>query len=542
MTPRNALADFDFNTGDRVDANTALLEAPADAVFRREDGLPASMRVNRPVDIHCREWRDFSPYFAQVLGTSAPLALVDVLSIGIALAISLLAAKALGLSFLFSGYANNFLGAMAAMLLTQLLSSGYPGTGLHPVMELKSMVFVVTSVWFSLAMANLLFTELLVVEAGVLVFAWLVSVVLCPMARHCARHFLARFEWWGEKAVIVGGGEVGDEVFHRLRRMKALGLRPVGIVAEPHIYWRSDNAPRETPYLGTFAEIVDIARRHHIFWAVDVNRLGHAKNKNTHRPGGASSSMDTLARRLSGIPHWIYLADELAFPGLISQASDIGGSPGICVSDRLLLPWPRFLKRMLDLAIILIASPLLVPLLCGIALGVKLFSTGPIFFVQERPGRGGRTFRMWKFRSMVVDAERKLAAYLDQHPELRDEWKRDSKIKHDPRIIPGIGSFIRCTSLDELPQIWNVLRGEMSLVGPRPMLCKDVERYEEVYSLYSMATPGITGLWQISGRNNTTFEERRYFDAYYVKNWSPWLDIYILARTIKTVLFREGAY
>lgn len=143
---------------------------------------------------------------------------------------------------------------------------------------------------------------------------------------------------------------------------------------------------------------------------------------------------------------------------------------------------------------------------------------------------------------MIPNANEVLEQYLNEHPELREEWERDHKLKDDPRIIPGVGHLIRKFSLDELPQIWNVLRGDMSLVGPRPIVDSEIEKYCDVFPLYLKVTPGITGLWQVSGRNNTTYQERITLDAFYVRNWSPWLDLYILARTIKTVLLREGAY
>jgi lipopolysaccharide/colanic/teichoic acid biosynthesis glycosyltransferase len=156
-------------------------------------------------------------------------------------------------------------------------------------------------------------------------------------------------------------------------------------------------------------------------------------------------------------------------------------------------------------------------------------------------GRNGRRYTMWKFRTMVVDADRTLEHYLEKHPQLREEWELTQKLVHDPRMVPGIGKFLRVSSLDELPQLWNVLCGEMSLVGPRPIMPFQIPRYQRGYPLYQKVRPGITGFWQISGRNLTTYEEKIDCDTYYVMNWSLWLDLYILARTVKTVLLREGA-
>jgi lipopolysaccharide/colanic/teichoic acid biosynthesis glycosyltransferase len=148
---------------------------------------------------------------------------------------------------------------------------------------------------------------------------------------------------------------------------------------------------------------------------------------------------------------------------------------------------------------------------------------------------------MWKFRSMFTNGDALLEYYLDAHPEVREEWETTQKLKWDPRIT-RIGRFIRKTSLDELPQLWNVLRGDMSLVGPRPILLEEEAKYGDYYALYTMVSPGITGMWQVSGRSNTTYEERLQLVAYYVRNWSLWLDIYLMLKTVRIVLFGRGAY
>jgi Undecaprenyl-phosphate galactose phosphotransferase WbaP len=195
----------------------------------------------------------------------------------------------------------------------------------------------------------------------------------------------------------------------------------------------------------------------------------------------------------------------------------------------------------MDYVLVIIGGILCLPLIATIVLLIKLTSPGPATYAQKRIGKGGRPFWAWKFRTMVVNADELLQQYLDRDPELRAEWERDHKLKNDPRVT-AVGYWLRKTSLDELPQLWNVLRGEMSLVGPRPIVAAEIPKYGDWMELYEQATPGITGLWQISGRNNTTYDMRIALDSRYVLNWSPWLDLYILARTIKVVLRREGAY
>ena len=196
---------------------------------------------------------------------------------------------------------------------------------------------------------------------------------------------------------------------------------------------------------------------------------------------------------------------------------------------------------MLDLFLVLLALPFLffgIPL---IALLVKLDSPGPVFYGHPRMGRNGRKIKIWKIRTMVHDAERVLDDHLSEHADQRLQWDRQHKLKNDPRIT-RLGQFLRRMSLDELPQIWNVLLGQMSFVGPRPIVEKEVPRYGEGYSLYKQVRPGITGCWQVSGRNDTSYHERVQIDMYYARNWSIWLDLWVLASTIPTVLRRRGAY
>lgn len=201
----------------------------------------------------------------------------------------------------------------------------------------------------------------------------------------------------------------------------------------------------------------------------------------------------------------------------------------------------QIVKRALDFGLVVAASFVAVPLMLMIGATIKLTSPGPIFYSQRRVGRNGNHFFAWKLRTMVVNADETLEQYLQTHPELREEWERDHKLKNDPRVT-SIGHVLRKTSLDELPQLWNVFCGEMSLVGPRPIVDAEIKKYGEAYRCYSKVLPGITGLWQVSGRNNTTYEERVAFDDYYVRHWSLWMDTYILLKTVRVVLLREGAY
>jgi lipopolysaccharide/colanic/teichoic acid biosynthesis glycosyltransferase len=198
-------------------------------------------------------------------------------------------------------------------------------------------------------------------------------------------------------------------------------------------------------------------------------------------------------------------------------------------------------ERAVELAIAISTLVFLAPLLVMIAFLVKLTDGGPSLFGQERLGLGGRTFRCLKFRTMAVDADARLSALLATDAAAAEEWSRSYKLKNDPRVTP-IGNFLRRSSLDELPQLLNVIRGEMSLVGPRPIVASEVERYGIHFRHYCAVRPGLTGLWQVSGRNDRSYRERVVMDVAYVRSRCIRLDLKILAATLPAVVTRRGSY
>jgi lipopolysaccharide/colanic/teichoic acid biosynthesis glycosyltransferase len=209
--------------------------------------------------------------------------------------------------------------------------------------------------------------------------------------------------------------------------------------------------------------------------------------------------------------------------------------------DRQAWDWNSASVRVLDIVVSLAALIFFAPLLVFVSIAVYVTDPGPIFFAHRRIGRDGRAFACLKFRSMVVDAERRLAEVLSQNPQARLEWEQDHKLRKDPRITP-IGAFLRRSSLDELPQLVNVLRGEMSVVGPRPIVEAEIIRYGRQFRMYCRVRPGITGLWQVSGRNNISYRRRVACDVLYARSKSFALDVAILARTLPAVLLAKGSY
>ena len=199
------------------------------------------------------------------------------------------------------------------------------------------------------------------------------------------------------------------------------------------------------------------------------------------------------------------------------------------------------IKRAFDFAAACVAIITLLPLFIACCLLIVATSPGPVLFCHRRLGFGGRDFCCLKYRTMQVDADRRLREYLAQDAEARKEWKAHHKLKNDPRITP-VGQFLRRTSLDELPQLFNVLLGHMSIVGPRPIVEDEVEKYQENFAIYAAGRPGLTGLWQVKGRNTTTYEQRVAYDVEYLRNWSFLRDIKIILVTVAHVVEGKGAY
>jgi Undecaprenyl-phosphate galactose phosphotransferase WbaP len=201
----------------------------------------------------------------------------------------------------------------------------------------------------------------------------------------------------------------------------------------------------------------------------------------------------------------------------------------------------RVIKRILDLLLVVVSIPVTLLVLGIVATMVAMSSPGPIFYSHRRIRRHGAFFSMWKFRTMCVNSAEVLEKYLAEHPEAKAEWSKTHKLRNDPRITK-IGSFLRRYSLDELPQVWNVVTGQMSLVGPRPIVAAEVEKYGDCFSCYCKVKPGLTGLWQVSGRSSLTYDERVALDCEYVGNWSLAKDTVILLKTFSTVVNQDGAF
>jgi lipopolysaccharide/colanic/teichoic acid biosynthesis glycosyltransferase len=258
-------------------------------------------------------------------------------------------------------------------------------------------------------------------------------------------------------------------------------------------------------------------------------------------PGQRARKLLQITERVGGLfPHLLLIPDLIGFGSIGVPAREIAGVVGVEVRRQLLLPGPRFAKRMMDLALAGIGGLFILPIVALLALLVRLDSKGGALYPQKRLGRDGVPFTAFKFRTMHGDGEARLKAVLESDAKLRAEYEEFHKLAFDPRIT-RVGRILRKYSLDELPQLWNVIRGDMSLVGPRPYLERELSDMKDHHHLILRSMPGLTGLWQVSDRNATSFAERLKMDVQYVRNWSPWLDLYVLARTFGVVIGGTGS-
>jgi Undecaprenyl-phosphate galactose phosphotransferase WbaP len=417
--------------------------------------------------------------------------------------------------------------ALVLFVAVYALLGLYPGVGLSVPEEIRRVFTATTTVYLLLGSTTFLFKEAETFSRAIFLVAWVLSLVGVPLTRALLRHWFAAQPWWGYPVVIMGAGKTGEEVARAMQRQPGLGFKPVAFLDDDHT---KQGECRGIPVLGGLALAPKLARE----WGV---RHAVLAIPGISRP----RLLEVIERYGSAFPKLTLIPDLFGMASLWVSATDMGGILGLDLRHNLLQPSARWLKRGLDLMGVLVGGLLLLPLLALIALLIRLDSSGPVGFAHERLGKDGRRFRALKFRTMVQNADEVLCQALKQDPALRAEWERDQKLRRDPRIT-RVGAWLRRTSLDELPQLWNVLVGEMSLVGPRPIVQAEVERYGDRFSLYAQVLPGMTGLWQVSGRNQTPYAQRVALDTYYVRNWSPWLDFYLLARTVWAVLWSDGAY
>ena len=380
---------------------------------------------------------------------------------------------------------------------------------------------VVVTLAATFVLQPLQYSRLLFVEAGAIV------IILLALARIVQIGIVGRQFVRGigvSRVIIIGAGEVGRTVMRTIVAQPELGYRIVGFM--------DDNPEKGQTDIGRFKALGALRNLPRLIETESVDEVVITLPWMYHRK--IMSIMRECERRKVSAR----IVPDL-FQMSLSQVDvdDLGGVPLIGVREVGFDQWARLIKRGVDIVAAVIGFTLGAPLLALIALAIRLDSPGRVIFHQTRVGTGGKLFEVYKFRSMREGAEAELEQLLDMNEAKGHLFK----IRDDPRKT-RIGRFLRRTSLDELPQLWNVLLGEMSLVGPRPPTPGEVANYQEWHKRRLDGRPGITGLWQVSGRSLLSFDETVLLDVYYIENWSLWLDFKILLRTAPAVLFGNGAY
>jgi Undecaprenyl-phosphate galactose phosphotransferase WbaP len=360
--------------------------------------------------------------------------------------------------------------------------------------------------------------------------SWLTGLALFPLFRLATKKLFNATGLWRKNVVVLGTNPVALAVADEIRKNDSLCYRVVGFLSDGP---RPEEGPTASPHI--IGTIADLDREMCLRYEIKDIFIA-LPDCPQERLIEISKTSENLAETIKIVPS---IGSLYAMGVEIENTGDI---ISVSVARNLIKPWNRFVKRLFEIVLSLGAIVIWLPFFGLIALAVKLDSAGPAIYVQERLGKKDRPFRIFKFRSMYVDNQARLADHFRRDPGLRKEWDIFRKLKtNDPRVT-RVGRVLRRWSLDETPQLFNVLRGEMSLVGPRPFLPEETRDALEPGRLISSVPPGLTGLWQVRGRNALTFRDRLYLDEYYIRNWSPWLDIVILLKTVKALVQRRGAF
>jgi Undecaprenyl-phosphate galactose phosphotransferase WbaP len=401
----------------------------------------------------------------------------------------------------------------------------YPGYLLGPVEKLRRRTLATLAVFGGLVAWDSIVARG-VVSRGVLLSTLVFALVLPPVAESVIRRALIRRGQWGIRVVILGAGNTGTLLARTLADDPALGLNPIAFLDNRPDTWHS--SMEGVAVSGPLALARDFESR--------------AEAAILVLPDLRKEDAAALLQDLN-FPRVIVIPDLAGIASLWVSARDLGGCLGLEIKKNLLIRRNHASKRLMDQCVALPLFLASLPVMAAAAVWIKLASRGPVFYRQVREGFDGRRIQVWKLRTMYCDADRLLEQWFEIHPDEGAYWRRHFKLRQDPRVLPGIGRFLRRTSLDELPQLLSVLKGEMSLVGPRPFPDYHLEQFTpEFRKLRGRVQPGLTGLWQVTARSNGDIDLQQALDTYYIRNWSPWLDLYILARTVAAVLLGRGAY
>jgi len=460
-----------------------------------------------------------------------PAYMITSLIIGDALSLAFSGAFAILLKLIPGGHLGSWHSYLSLVPLLPVFLLVYSAIGLYSGISLGSPEelrrLTLSSILVSLFLGVLTFS----IRGTGSIYTWtmaeavLLSVFLVPLTRVCLRLKFADANWWGYPTVVFGDEGNAEAIIRNLVEDPGLGLKPIAYLSPSG----TTATVLGVPALGE-AELAELAPR----------IQGPAYAVLTASAASREQLMALIECYRRYFSHILVVPGFSGFPCLWVNPKNLGGMLGLEICQQVFVPSRQIVKRILDLALTIGFGVVLGPLMALIALAIRIDSRGPVLYAHRRIGRGGREFHALKFRSMVIGADAILGEYLRKNPALRAEWESTQKLRNDPRIT-RVGRFLRRSSLDELPQLWNVIRGEMSLVGPRPIVRDEIKHYGVDFETYTYVQGGLTGLWQVSGRSDTSYKQRVDFDRFYVHNWSVWLDLCILFRTIGAVLSRAGA-
>jgi Undecaprenyl-phosphate galactose phosphotransferase WbaP len=408
-------------------------------------------------------------------------------------------------------------------ILLAWINGLYPGFGLAAVHEMQKVLYVVSLA--SVFLGVFLFLQQLGMAYSrfVFVLTWFLSALLMMLGRFGLRNRLSRYAWWGIPMVIVGSPANAEPVIEQLIQNRRLGFRPV--------YYYDPQFQRTEPMVG----VPVIKSKAALTRMVEDSSIQHVVFTD---PVDDIQTFNFQWMR-DVFPNILFVLNTAPFGSLWVRTIDLHGTLAIETNYHLLNKRETVIKRILDMFLTILMLLFIWPLFIILALLVRFDSKGPILYTQKRLGQHGKTFDSFKFRTMYDNAETKLEELLENDPAAQREYAEYHKLANDPRITP-VGKVFRRYSLDELPQLINVVKGDMNLIGPRSYLPRELPAMGEYSKIILKVKPGLTGWWQVMGRNATSFKERLRLDEYYISNWSIWLDIYIIIKTIWVLITGQG--
>ena len=403
----------------------------------------------------------------------------------------------------------------------------YPGVALAPAEETRGFTIASFLAHIGINVSRYIQYEKIDSILVAFMFSFFFSPIILMICRDIMHAIIVRSKMKGIPAVIYGAGSTGRLVVDRMLNAKRVGYEPVAILDDdPDV----GGSYRGIPIIHDTRVGSKLVAMYKIKMAIiAMPNLDH------------TVLSEMINYSVSAFRYNVLIPDFFSISNIWMAVRDFDGILGFATSHRLNMYWNLAIKRLQDLLLVTLGGIIILPLLLVISILIKLTSKGPVLYGHKRMGQNGKFFTAYKFRSMVMDAEEKLEKVLETDPKLKEEWNANHKLKDDPRVT-RIGKILRRTSFDEFPQLINILKGEMSLIGPRPVTEPEIEKYGENSLRVLTVKPGLTGLWQVSGRSDTDYSERVSYDLYYIQSWSVWLDLWIIYRTPGAILKGKGAY